>query len=101
MNQISIAKPQENVAVPAFTVETLTEKVTKVLHEWDEKSGRIVAKTVQEDPGYLVKFMRGHSIRVDKHELQRMGFDQTVPLHDPSADDDTVVGRAPAIVKGA
>jgi hypothetical protein len=77
----SVAKPVENRPKPAFVVQELEGKRTRTIYEFDAK-GKKQAKVVEVPAGYMVKFPhKGHSIRVaTKEDLQRLGFDQTVPL---------------------
>src|SRR5690606_28394556 len=89
---MSIAAPNKPQVRPAFMVQKLEGKVKREIIEFDAK-GRKVRKTVEADAGWLVKFPKGHSIRVfDEAELTRMGFDRTIPLLD---DDGEVVGTLP------
>lgn len=74
-------KPKER---PAFTVRKLQGELPHVLHIFDAKERRIKMKTVMEPAGYLVTFMKGHSIRCrDEAHLRRIGAGLTmVPVID-------------------
>lgn len=97
---IHVASPQKQKIVPAFVVKELEGKVKRVIHGWDGK-GEKTEKVVEEPAGFLVTFpVKGHSIRVSSvKELERLGFDQTIPLVDANSDDDDPVGEIPNYVK--
>lgn len=96
-----IAAPQKMRIVPAFMVQKLEGKYTRTLIQFD-KEGKKHDKQVEVDAGYLVSFpMKGHSIRVkDAKELERLGFDQTIPLVD-DGDNDDVHGFIPNTINAA
>lgn len=82
------AGPRQQIR-PAFVVRKLNGKRKQIIYTFDAK-GQKVGKEVELDAGYLVKFPKGHSIRVtNEASLKRLGFDQTVPLIDS---DNEIVG---------
>lgn len=89
------AVPDERIPRPAFTVQKLQGEVQHRIHAFDKKTNKIVSKLVARPAGYLVKFMRGHSIRVwDEAHLKAIGAGmRMVPLIDPSTGD--VKGAVP------
>ena len=89
---MQIAAPERPKVRPAFMVEKLEGKISREVINFDAK-GKKVVSLVDVDAGYLVKFPKGHSIRVlDDAELHRLGFDRTIPLID---DDGEQVGTIP------
>lgn len=89
---ISVAAPDVPKIRPAFMVEKLEGKIEREIINFDAKGKKVMNK-VEVDAGYLVKFPKGHSIRVlDDAELRRLGFDRTIPLID---DDGEQVGEIP------
>lgn len=80
---------------PAFTVKRLTGEVDHTVHIFDKKENRIKSKVIKEPAGFLVKFMKGHSIRCkDEEHLRRIGAGTTfIPLVD--TEDDSIVGSMP------
>lgn len=85
--QAFMALPEKNAPRPAFTVRKLEGEVDHTVHIFDKKENRIKMKVVKEPAGYLVTFMKGHSIRCrdDKH-LKRIGAGlRMVPMVDPES----------------
>lgn len=86
MNGLQIATPDAPKIRPAFTVRKLDGKRKFLLWSFDSK-GKKVAKEVEEDAGFMVRFAKGHSIRVrTEADLKRLGFDRTIPLVDMNHD---------------
>lgn len=83
MTQYVAMQPQQQVR-PAFTVRKLEGTCDKVVHIFDKKENKIKSKTTQVDAGYLVTFMKGHSIRcydLDHVRAVGAGLD-VIPLMD-------------------
>lgn len=78
------AVPPQQQVKPAFTVQKLSGTVPHRVHIFDKERNKILAKTVHEPAGYLVKFYKGHSIRCrDEAHLRRVGVGLAlVPLID-------------------
>lgn len=92
MSDIQIAAPDVPKIRPAFTVKKLDGKVKREILGFDSKGKKTVTVT-EVDAGWLVKFPKGHSIRVyTEKDLKRLGFDRTIPLVN---DDGDVVGMLP------
>lgn len=74
---------------PAFTVKRLSGEVDHEVHIFDKKENRIKKKSIKEPAGFLVTFMKGHSIRCrDEEHLRRIGAGTTfIPLVDTESDD--------------
>lgn len=90
-NAVRVAAPQQRKVRPAFMVQQLTGEKVVTLHSFNEKGKRIAIEK-KEPAGYLVKFSKGHSIRVrNDADMARLGFDQTIDL----VDGDDVVGQIP------
>ena len=91
-----------NAPKPAFIVEELSgevevRKVERV--KVDEKVTAFRYYSENEPAGYLVKFPKGHSIRVkDYAELERLGFNGPVPVVNDEGDE---VGMLPNPVRRA
>lgn len=95
MADVRVAIPDKPRIRPAFTVKKLDGKASREILSFD-KSGKKVVNTVEEDAGYLVKFPKGHSIRVRSDaDMKRLGFDRTVPLINDEGD---VVGGVPNMI---
>ena len=95
MRSVQIAQPARQRIVPAFVVQELDGEVERELVPKDEKSGKLVRRSVKVPAGYMVSFpTKGHSIRVRTvADLERLGFDKTIPLVDAETDNDDVVGE--------
>lgn len=93
MSNMRVAATPQRRIKPAFTVQKLEGKRKMTLIGRDAK-GNKQEKVVEVDAGYMVKFSKGHSIRVaNDAELKRLGFDQTIPLiDDGNQDADEAVG---------
>lgn len=94
--QFFAAMPQQQKVRPSFTVEKLTGTRPHRVHIFDKETNRIKSKIIQEPAGYMVKFMKGHSIRCrnDEH-LRIIGADlELIPLMD---DEGEVKGVMPNI----
>jgi len=93
---------QPNAPRPAFVVEELDGEVevqTVRREKVDEKVSAFVYETRREPAGYMVKFPKGHSIRVGTYaELKRMGFADPVPVINDEGDE---VGMLPNPVRRA
>jgi len=82
--QVFAAVPQQDQIRPAFTVEKLEGTRPHRVHIFDKEANKIKSKVVQEPAGYMVRFYKGHSIRVrnDEH-LRQIGADlRLIPLID-------------------
>lgn len=98
---VSIAAPEVQKIRPAFMVEKLEGKVSRDVITFDQKGKKVVSK-VDVDAGYLVTFPKGHSIRVyDNAELQRLGFDRTIPLINEEGDEVGTIPNTVAKTKAA
>lgn len=96
MAQVYIPKPEQARIRPAYTVQKLDGKRKVAVYEFT-KDGKRAERIKEVDAGYLVTFLRGHSIRVSEDDLVRLGFDQTVPLVDGEGYDEAV-GHIPSNV---
>lgn len=87
-----MAVPDEKKPKAAFTVRKLEGEVQHRVHAFDKKNNKIVSKLVSRPAGYLVTFMRGHSIRCfDEEHLKAIGVGhRMVPVINPETGD--VVG---------
>lgn len=74
---------------PAFRVKKLSGEVDHTVHIFDKKENRIKSKVIKEPAGFLVTFMKGHSIRCrDEAHLRRIGAGTTlIPLMDEESGD--------------
>lgn len=101
MRGVQVARPNQPRIVPAFTVQELSGETEHTIYSKDEKTGKLVAKTVKRPAGYMVAFpTKGHSIRIrTAADLKRLGFDQTIPLVDANSDNDDVMGEVPNHVR--
>lgn len=78
----SVARPEKEKVRPAFMVKKLDGKRKEEIITFDNQ-GKKQIKTVEVDAGYMVYMRNGHSIRIrNDADLQRLGFDQTIPLLD-------------------
>lgn len=98
MSSVRVSAPRKQKIKPAFTVTRLEGERVLTVHSFDQ-NGKRVAKDVKVPAGYLVKFLKGHSIRVaNDADLKRLGFDRTIELVD---DEGNVHGEIPNdILKG-
>lgn len=83
MTQFVAMQPQQQVR-PAFTVKKLEGETTKLVHIFDKKENKIKQKSIEVDAGYLVTFMKGHSIRCfDMKHVKAVGAGlNVIPLMD-------------------
>lgn len=84
---VELRKPYEVTKLAGKVKKTVykieTKKTGKFKQNGEEITrSKLVPMTVEEDAGYMVKFMNGHSNRVSAEELHRLGFDADPGLID-------------------
>lgn len=97
MSKTFRAAPKQDKYRPAFTVEKLDGTYTKLIYEKTDTG--LVSKEVTRERGYLVTFLKGHSIHVETmEELKRLELSNVVPIHDTSSDEEDEVGVRPLVI---
>lgn len=65
----------------AFSVKKLKGKIAHTIYMRSPKNGKLIAREIDEPAGYMVSFMKGHSLRArNVQALKDMGITAMVPL---------------------
>lgn len=65
----------------AFSVKKLSGKVVHTIFMRSPKNGKLIAREIEEPAGYMVTFLKGHSLRArNVQALKDMGITAMVPL---------------------
>ena len=95
-----VAAPRQDKYRPAFVVEKLEGTYTRKVYKKTDMG--LEQSTVEEPNGYMVTFLKGHSIHVkDEVELARLGITNYVPIIDTSSPEGDEVMRIPLAINAS